>query len=61
MAGHEGLGDFVFVPTGKRPLTVSSDFNLLRQRIFGLDCGYENDNDAARLAHDWRGRNPSES
>ena len=26
--------------------------DLLRQRIFGLACGYEDANDAARLAHD---------
>ncbi|MBI4003333.1 MAG: IS1380 family transposase [Nitrospira defluvii] len=26
--------------------------DLLRQRIFGLACGYEDGNDAARLAHD---------
>jgi hypothetical protein len=41
------------VPDRRDPTKVQHDLlDLLRQRVFGLACGYADGNDAARVAHD---------
>lgn len=41
------------LPDRRDPRKVQHELrDLVRQRVFGLACGYEDGNDAARLAHD---------